>query len=147
MVWKIVVYELSIVYGPKWPWTYTPVSLLISTQFLNQSSWWNTSSMLVYKFPSFFTSVTTPKHGLGKFKVGHEDVNYHGPNVYENLIDNFADCKPALCIKLVSCGASFGEKYPLIYLYLSEAQNYPKLHVIVCPHGLNNEGSIVLSRL
>ena len=48
--------------------------------------------MLVYKFPSFFTTVNTPKCGLCKFKVGHEDVNYHGPNVYENLNINFADC-------------------------------------------------------
>ena len=68
-----------------------PVGLLISTQFLNQFSWWNTSLMLVYKFP-FFTSVTTIKRGLWKFKVGHEDVSYRGPNVYENINVNSADC-------------------------------------------------------
>ena len=30
--------------------------------------------------------------GLSKSMMGHEDLKYHGLNVYENLNVNFADC-------------------------------------------------------
>ena len=30
--------------------------------------------------------------GFENLKVGHEDVNNHGPNVYKKLDVNFADC-------------------------------------------------------
>ena len=36
--------------------------------------------------------IFSTKLGLWKLKVGHEDVNYHGSNVYENFNVNFADC-------------------------------------------------------
>ena len=41
------------------------------------------------------------KLGLWKFLVGHEDVNFHGPNVYENLNVNFTDCIGSNLAKII----------------------------------------------